>query len=314
MNGSEPGIVDPSFVSVVLPTFNGRDRIRGAIESVLIQDHEQLELLVVDDASTDDTREVVRSIGDPRLRFMRLEANAGPYVARDLAIAEARGKLIAFIDDDDVWLPGKLRRQMAILTAHPEVALIHCAVRDVFPGGASRLRRLHRRANDYRENLCQDRLATSTVVVRRSAIEDVGGFDITLRAFGDWDLWLRILRGHRAEAIDEPLAMINLRPGSIQRGSVEAFERSRKLVLDKHGDELRRLGLERRAMSLHHYAVAAKLHQAGRSLEARSRLFDSMRLQVSPEALALLATTFLKPRTSHWARLQFRRARSMLRL
>jgi glycosyltransferase involved in cell wall biosynthesis len=314
MNGSEPGIVDPSFVSVVLPTFNGRDRIAAAIESVLSQDHEQLEVLVIDDASTDDTHEVVRRIGDPRLRYMRLEANAGPYVARDLAITEARGKLIAFIDDDDVWLPGKLRRQVALLTAQPEVSLVHSAVRDVFPGGATRLRRLHRKANDYRENLCQDRLATSTVVARRSAIQDAGGFDTSLRAFGDWDLWLRVLREHRAAGIDDPLATINLRPGSIQRGSVEAFERSRKAVLDKHGDELKRLGLERRAMSLHHYAVAAKLHLAGRSSEARSRLFDSMRQQVSPEALALLAITFLKPETSHWARLQFRRARSMLRL
>jgi len=314
MNGSEPGIVDPSFVSVVLPTFNGRDRIAAAIESVLSQDHEQLEVLVIDDASTDDTHEVVRRIGDPRLRLLRMEANAGPYVARDLAITEARGKLIAFIDDDDVWLPGKLRRQVALLTAQPEVSLVHSAVRDVFPDGATRLRRLHRKANDYRVNLCQDRLATSTVVVRRSAVEDAGGFDTSLRAFGDWDLWLRVLREHRAAGIDDPLATINLRPGSIQRGSVEAFERSRKAVLDKHGDELKRLGLERRAMSLHHYAVAAKLHQAGRSLEARSRLFDSMRLQVSPEALALLMMTFLKPETSHWARLQLRRARSMLRL
>jgi glycosyltransferase involved in cell wall biosynthesis len=302
------------LVSVVLPTFNGAGRISGAVASVLQQDYPNLELLVVDDASTDSTASVIEAIRDPRLRLIRQEVNAGPYVARADAIAAAAGDLIAFIDDDDEWLPGKLRRQVDRFRAHHDVALVHSAVNDVFADGSSRLRALHRRANDYRENLCQDRLATSSVVVRRAAIETAGGFDTSLRAFGDWDLWVRILRSHTAAAIDEPLVTVTLRPGSIQRGSVEAFERTRRIVLDKHAGELRRLGLERRALSLHHYAVAAKLQLAGRPAEARARAIDSLRLHLSLEAVALLSMTFMRPRASHWTRLQLRRARSLLRL
>jgi glycosyltransferase involved in cell wall biosynthesis len=302
------------FVSVVLPTFNGEDRVLRAINSVLQQYYADFELLVVDDGSSDNTARVVERLRNYRLRLIRLEVNAGPYAARARAIEAARGGLIAFIDDDDEWLPGKLALQVALFRSQPNLALVHSAVVDVFPDGASRVRTLHRRANDYRENLCQDRLATSSVVVRRSSIEAAGGFDTSLRAFGDWDLWLRILRHQRAAAVPQPLVTVNLRPGSIQRGSVEAFEHTRSIVVDRHRDELRGLGLERHADSLHHYAVAAKLQQAGRPAEARSRALQSLHLAPSMQALAVLGMTFMKPRASHWTRLQLRRARALLRL
>jgi glycosyltransferase involved in cell wall biosynthesis len=302
------------LVSVVLPTFNGEERVLRAIGSVLRQDYRNVELLVVDDASTDHTARVVANLQDPCVKLLRQELNAGPYAARARAIDAARGELIAFIDDDDEWFPGKLRRQLAFFRAQPDIALVHSAVVDVFTDGSTRRRALHRRANQYRENLCQDRLATSSVVVKRSAIYEAGGFDQSLRAFGDWDLWLRILRIHSAAAVEQPLVTVNLRAGSIQRGSVEAFERTRRIVLEKHRPELQRLGLERRALSLHQYAVAAKLQLAGRAQEARGRALQSLRLKPSAEALALLGMTCMRPEASHWTRLQLRRARSLLRL
>ncbi len=301
------------LVSVILSTYNGGGRILNAIQSVLRQDYTNFELVVVDDGSTDATSSVVGSVTDPRLVPLSMKANAGLYAARTHAIESSKGELLAFIDDDDEWVPGKLSRQVKLLRERPDVALVHGAVIDVFPSGESRLRPAHRKANDYHEILCQDRLATSTVVVRRTAFDAVGGYDSSVRAFGDWDLWTRIVSRYKIASIAEPLATVQLREGSIQRGSVERFEYYRGIAIEKRRPELRACGLERRAESLHHYAVAAKLFGAGRNRDARRRIGQSLRCRPTVEALALLFLTYLNPRSSHWARMQLRRARALLR-
>jgi glycosyltransferase involved in cell wall biosynthesis len=299
-------------VSVILPTFNAEERVLGAIRSVLEQDYPNLELIVVDDGSSDSTREVVSRIDDRRLVPMAMPANAGPYAARTAAIQRSSAEILAFIDDDDEWLPEKLKLQVAVLMDHPEVALVHTGVRDVFPNGASRVRLMHPMADSYEENLCQDRIATSTVVLRRSALDAAGGFDTSMRAFGDWDLWVRVARVGQLRMIRQPLATIHLREGSIQRSSVERFERYRLIALEKRRDELKRLGLESRAEALHQYAVAAKLQAAGRSAEARSRAYRALRTEPSLAAVALWGLTFMNPSLSKWARIQLRTARTLV--
>lgn len=113
------------MVSVVMPVYNGARTLRDAIDSVLAQTFRDFEFIVVDDASTDDSAEIVRSYGD-RIRFVRRRTNSGICaVARTEALSRARGRYIAFIDQDDLWDPRKLERQVAFMEAHPELPLSH---------------------------------------------------------------------------------------------------------------------------------------------------------------------------------------------
>lgn len=302
------------LVSVILPTYNGAGRVRAAIESVLGQSYGNLELLAIDDCSTDGTWEVLSSIQDERMRPLRMPENGGAYAARNFAIEHARGDYLAFIDDDDEWLPAKLDKQMPLMLASDQPGLVHSAVIDCFPGGERKPRVLHRRANDYNELLCQDRIATSTVVLRRAAIDKVGQFDTSFRAFGDWEMWTRVAREFPVQSVNEPLALIHLRPDSIQRGSIDNFERYRRQAVDQRMPELKRLGLDRRAMSLQHYAVAAKLNLHGRREEARSRAWQSFRAHPNAEAAALIGLSLLPSRYAYSGRLVLRDLRGRLRL
>lgn len=302
------------LVSVVLPTHNGADRIGPAIRSVLAQEGGiRLELLIVDDASVDATREVVRALDDPRIRLLRLEVNGGPYVARNFALRAARGTYVAFIDDDDEWLPAKLRRQLAIFERTPDVALVHTGTFDVFPDASRRVRRPLPDANTYEANLWHDCICTSTVVVRREVFEAVGPFDESMRAMGDWDMWTRISAQHRISSIDEPLAVAHLRQGSIQRGSIEFFVGWHRFALTKRHDELVRLGLVKRAEAAHHYAIAAKLHERGEDRVARRHARASIRIRFTPEAAALIALSFLPDCLAFRGRLALRTLRTVIR-
>ena len=110
-------------VSVVIPTYNRRGYVQEAIDSVLAQTYEDFEVIVVDDGSTDDTREVVERIRDPRVHYM-YQSNAGRSAARNNGIAHSAGEYVAFLDDDDLYLPDKLASQVAFLEQHPEVELV----------------------------------------------------------------------------------------------------------------------------------------------------------------------------------------------
>jgi glycosyltransferase involved in cell wall biosynthesis len=120
---------DQTFVSVILPTFNRADTLSRSIGSVLEQQHKNLELIVVDDGSTDRTRELVADIRDPRIRYIRHDRNRGQSAARNMGISIARAELIAFQDSDDRWAQEKLARQLPVLLYDPELAGVYCDLR-----------------------------------------------------------------------------------------------------------------------------------------------------------------------------------------
>ena len=125
-----PGIGSP-LVSVITPTYNRAALLPRAIASVLSQDFADLELIVIDDGSTDSTQEVLAAIKDPRLSSIRFERNRGIGAARHEAVSRARGEFIAFIDSDDVWLPGKLRFQVEVLLRHPSIDVLFGDYRNI---------------------------------------------------------------------------------------------------------------------------------------------------------------------------------------
>lgn len=204
-----------TLISVVLTTYNGATRgyLREAVESVLTQTDRDFELLIVDDGSTDATPEMCRSfIGDSRVRYIRKE-NGGPASARNTGLAESRGELVCFLDDDDAWLPEKLARQRDRFdTASPRPGLVYTAVQVVDISGRPLHVQSHQAgAGFYRRLFFENAVdATSSVMVARDAVRKVGGFreDIfsgTLQMCEDRELWIRIAREFAIVSIDEPL-------------------------------------------------------------------------------------------------------------
>lgn len=183
-------------VSVIIPTHNRAQSLSRALDSVLVQEGQgqrfDLEVLVIDDASTDDTSEMMRRY--PGVRHIRLSENAGTSGARNAGLKEATGQYVAFLDDDDVWLPWKLRRQVALLEARPDVGLVYGQEIKVYDSDVS----LWPDARDAlsgrieRDLLIRCPVNTSSVMVRHAALQRAGNFDEALRCWEDYDLWLRL--------------------------------------------------------------------------------------------------------------------------
>ena len=224
-------------VSVVIPAFNRAWCLGEAVDSVLAQDFSAFELIVVDDGSTDATPALLAGYG-PAVRVLRQE-NRGVSAARNAGIAAARGGLIAFLDSDDLWLPGKLAAQVAFFRENPQ-ALI-CQTEELWVRSGRRVNpgRRHRKRGGM---ICEPSLelclvSPSAVMMRRELFERVGLFDEALPACEDYDLWLRVARRTPIYLIKTPLI--------VKRGG--------------HPDQLSRApGLDR-----HRIAAILKLLEAG---------------------------------------------------
>jgi glycosyltransferase involved in cell wall biosynthesis len=192
-------------VSVVVPAHQAASTLRTALESLLAQRPEPAEVIVVDDGSTDATAEIARGFSGVRVIS---QANAGPSAARNAGIAEASGPWVAFCDADDAWLPGKLAAQLQVAQSRPEVSLI--AGDWVRSGSAAPAEVAHNvglSVFDYRDVLVLNRFQTSTVLARKSLLEQAGGFVPALDGAEDWDMWLRCARLGELIKIDAPLVV-----------------------------------------------------------------------------------------------------------
>jgi peptidoglycan/xylan/chitin deacetylase (PgdA/CDA1 family)/GT2 family glycosyltransferase len=214
---SAPGEPQP-HVSVVVPAWNAADTLGQTLESLLAQTRADWEAIVVDDGSTDGTFEVAAELAarDPRIRPYRQESG-GPASARNAGIAMSRANRLLFLDADDWLLPYALERLASTLSTDPAL--------DAAYGGSARVDATGTRplgefpatsSGDLFPELARRAVfAIHTCLVRRAAIESVGGFDPTLRTLEDWDLWQRIARtGARFQAIDSIVAVYRTRPGS----------------------------------------------------------------------------------------------------
>ena len=204
-------------VSVILPSYSHASFVGQAVESVLSQSFGDLELIVTDDGSTDGTADRVRSICDPRINLEALPINRGYSAALNASIARARGELIALHCSDDVFLPGKLERQVAFLDANPGVAAVFGKPVFVDKDGRDCLSNSHPFEGIFIDDL-PDRFAWlrhfflqgnalchPTALVRRTVYDEVGGYDPLLMQLQDYDFWIRVSSRHELKVLDEPL-------------------------------------------------------------------------------------------------------------
>ena len=192
-------------VSVVLPTFNRGWILEQAVDSVLDQDYANLELIVIDDGSTDGTKRLLSRFGD-RITVIR-QVNRGVSAARNAGIRASSGELIALLDSDDTWLPGKVTVQVAFFSTHPD-ALV-CQTAEIWIRNGVRVNpgKRHRKEAGmiFERSLALCLVSPSAVMMRKSLLEEVGLFDESLPACEDYDLWLRIAWKHPIHLIDQPL-------------------------------------------------------------------------------------------------------------
>ncbi len=271
-------------VSVVMPAYNVARYLGDAARSVLAQTFGDLELLIVDDGSTDATAAVARecAAGDPRVRLF-LQPNGGISSARNLALPRTRGRFIAILDSDDMWEPGYLDAQIRILQARPEVAIV--TGNAWFLGGALD-GRLARPCPDARPEpdlavMLEDETAVFIMsVLRREVYETIGGFDESLRTNEDYDYWLRAAcAGFRFHRNDQPLGRYRRRDDSLSadearmlRGIVRVLQKTRP-ALARRPRELAILERKMAEFERRRLVVEARLAlEAGDFPAARARL------------------------------------------
>ncbi|NLT68746.1 MAG: glycosyltransferase [Acidobacteria bacterium] len=212
-----PNVVNPTC-DVVIPAHNAEKYIADAISSVFAQDFAVDQIIVVDDASTDGTAASAAATGS-RLRILKTGAGRAG-VARNLGVRHSRSELIAFLDADDICLPGRLRLQAEMLAASPEAAMVFCDAEYAdsagWPTGAVFT------CPDFRREIFSGQLfernrilTTSVAMVRRTAFEAAGGFDETLVQCEDYDLWIRLARSGSVEHIPRPLVRYRLHSSNI---------------------------------------------------------------------------------------------------
>lgn len=215
------------LVSVVMPAYNARPFIEEAIRSVLSQDYPSIELTVIDDGSKDGTPELAEQFGS-RVKVLR-QKNAGPAAARNRGIAAALGDFIAFLDADDVWLPGKVALQVQYLQDHPDVGVVfggflrwHSQPDGTFltpPTPINLDTPLNIVAEHsgwiYKDILLESVISIITAMVRRTVIEKVGDLDESLATGEDYDFWLRVSQQFRADKLDRTLAYYRMHAASI---------------------------------------------------------------------------------------------------
>jgi glycosyltransferase involved in cell wall biosynthesis len=222
-------------VSVVIPTANRPELLKRAIGSVLAQDFTDFELIVVDDG--DDASSVAKSFSDPRIRYVKNSTKKGGAGSRNGGAQSAKGEFIAFLDDDDQWVSGKLSKQVSLLEgASPKTAFSFTAVKNVYddkeevthvPAGEMNfLERALRRFSGF---------LTSTLVVRREALLGEGGFDESFPSHQEPDLIIRLSKKYDGIGIDEPLTLMSMsRSYEHISSNLERRIAGRKALLAKH--------------------------------------------------------------------------------
>jgi len=291
--------VTESLVSVILPVYNRERTVARAIDSVLAQTYRPLELIVVDDGSTDGTRGVLEGFG-PRITVIE-QSHDGPYVARNVGLRHARGSLVAFVDSDDAWLPDRLACQAPLLE-RPEVGLVFGdAIHVTSPGpGATRTGLTCFRVSPPRRGRVAHHFAwynfvpTVTVLVRPRCLEEAGGFSEACALSADYLTWFRIALRHELDYVARPVAEYTVHADGISydlaralRARIQLFSAELARTSDPSTRALLRRLLFHLALSLALAAMRGRAHSVSDPLRLAWRTAAMVaRVEAGPWAAA----------------------------
>jgi glycosyltransferase involved in cell wall biosynthesis len=252
-------------VSVVIPVYNQQRLLVDALESVAAQSFDAFETIVVDDGSDTDIPSVVEGYGGS-VRLVTHDRSRGAGAARNTGIDQANGEYVAFLDADDTWHPEKLRRQYETFQqSSDEVGLVYSGFVQYDTQGQAWEHEPTARGDIYVEELERDRIhPTSTVMVRRECLDDVGGFDPDLPSRQDYDLWIRITESYEVAYVDEILVEKREQPGSISMDFDRRVEGDRA-VFEKVKERVALFDLltRSRILSYHHHVLGRDYDSKG---------------------------------------------------
>ncbi len=232
-----------TLVSVIIPTYNRESILREAIESVLNQTYKQLELIVVDDCSTDSTEEVLESIEDERFKYVQHDENQGPNAARNTGLEHSSGDYISYLDSDAVLLPSKIEKQVeAMKSSESDIGVVYCSgysqqgnfVKKSLSEGYS--------GDIYADLLAKDlKVVTSTMLIKRECFDRCGDWDQNLPSFNEYDLCLRFAKEYKFKWISEPLVVEISHEGENITSNLEKRMSGIEKIIVKWGNEMKQV-------------------------------------------------------------------------
>jgi len=226
-------VMENSLVSIIIPTFNGELYVRDAVDSALSQTYKNIEVIVVNDGSTDNTRSVLSSyIESGKIKYF-FQENMGLAGARNAGIKSANGKYIAFLDSDDIFLPAKIEKQIAYLDEHKECDVSYCDIWHFFeetPEEKLSLNYVYCSGSEVFSRLLKKNFINPlTIIMRRSVYERFGGFNESFKRSEDWEYWIRLSwRGVNFCFLPEKLARYRMRASSLSYSWESEVQRKQK--------------------------------------------------------------------------------------
>jgi len=245
-------------ISVILPTYKRPHLLPDAIQTVLRQTFQDFEIIIINDASQDNTKEIVKKFNDARIHYVEHKKNKGGSAARNSGIKKAKGKYIAFLDDDDKWFPEKLKKQLAKLkSCPPNVGLVY-SWSEIRIGPDKELLKVNRpamRGNLQGEFLECQKIGGIPVLIRKKCFDKIGLFDETLAAAQDWDMWKRFSEHYHFDYVPEVLTKVYLHDNQLS-SSLETLIKGRTQMVEKYLDEF----MLHPEVLVIHYKRLGKLH------------------------------------------------------
>jgi glycosyltransferase involved in cell wall biosynthesis len=268
---------DHPKVSVILPTFNRANTLGRSIRSVLDQTYYDLELIVVDDASTDNTKEVVKKFDDKRIHYIKHNVNKGAASAMNTGIRAANGCFISIQNSDDFWLSEKIENEIkSFTTANSKVGVVYSKVCQVY-----KKRRIYvpsvkvkKKDGNIHNELLKGNFITGLSLIRKECFEKVGLYDETLPSLEDWELYIRISKYYDFKYMDKPLIIAELSQDSLSvKPSI--FIKSTKIILEKHENKFIENTI---AAGLNYGYIGSWLCLDGQLREGRSYFIKAIKL------------------------------------
>lgn len=256
-------------VSVIIPAFNSKKTIKRSVKSAIKQTYKRLEIIVVDDGSTDNTCKVARDVGDRRVETIKLDSNHGVARARNVGIENSTGEFVAFLDADDEWKKKKLEKQLSCLTrSDRDVAVVDCDWEIVSNTCGVAMTKSQGGATDRKKLLSFYHVCSPpTVIARRHALQEVGCFDENIPTAEDADLWVRLSKKYAFEHVPEALVKVHrghenrlgLDTKSVVKGHLKFYTKhEEKYQKNSHIESSFFMNLGRKLMSMGNLSMGRK--------------------------------------------------------
>ena len=318
--------MDSPLISVVIPCYNEEKYIRKCMGNLLEQSYENFEILVVDDSSTDNTRQYLREYNDSRIRIIIREDDFGITSAISRGVNESNGKYIARHDADDWSHPNRLETQVDYLESNESVALVGTGAYLVGHDGNLISQRCVKEKPDISDLIQHNEFIHGSVMMRKEALESVGGYDEWFPTTEDYDLWLRLADEYEVRNIDEPLYYFRQHDESLYGSNLEelklyhllavrkvksGLDAEIKREIDEHGVETFYDRLTTDERHWFHAELAKENLRYGNLNEGRRHARRLLSIdRTHPLAYALLALSFTTPRVTKFAARTYRRIRN----